>query len=289
MINASEWAFPTSRVQGCFFHYCQSWPSVQTNGMKKMYGKEEVKELISESMAMALLPEHLIESVFDLLREKFRSEPSLTMHEKSKLECYFNFLKNQWLERLGSARLSVFQSEVRTNNYLESSNASLKKRVNSKGPNFWVFTTHLSDQFKDQEIEADQLHGQQQIRKPRKKELITKDGKLRELENLLELGQIDGMAFIVEARKILKRAEKMKDQEMDENAEEEEEDTEAPQDPGPVYDPLNCNICMERRKNSSFDLCGHTACQECALNIFGNDERCHMCRENIERVRPFYL
>ena len=80
MINASEWAFPTSCVQGCFFHYCEScWRYVQTNGMKKMYGKEEVKELISESMALALLPEHLIEPVFDLLREKFRSEPSLTI------------------------------------------------------------------------------------------------------------------------------------------------------------------------------------------------------------------
>ena len=101
------------------------------------------------------------------------------------------------------------------------------------------------------------------------------------------------MAFISEAIKLLRTFDKKKNpfeaEEEIVGEEEENGDNEVPQVPEPLFDPLTCNICMERRKNSSFDPCGHTACQECAYNLYGNGDQCHMCRAQINCVRNCFF
>ncbi|CAC5417623.1 unnamed protein product [Mytilus coruscus] len=51
-----------------------------------------------------------------------------------------------------------------------------------------------------------------------------------------------------------------------------------------------CTICMDREKNAVILPCGHTTCMECATEVYlESNQRCPICRADIEDINPLYF
>ncbi|CAC5389972.1 unnamed protein product [Mytilus coruscus] len=51
-----------------------------------------------------------------------------------------------------------------------------------------------------------------------------------------------------------------------------------------------CTICMDREKNAVILPCGHTTCMECATEVYlESNQRCPICRADIEDMNPLYF
>merc|ERR1711988_701305 len=52
----------------------------------------------------------------------------------------------------------------------------------------------------------------------------------------------------------------------------------------------DCPICQgEVAMRVALQHCGHTCCRECAIKLVEHNQRCHICRGNIEGFLPVYI
>lgn len=121
--------FPSARLAGCFFHYCQA---IRKNAKRFGLSKDiKFSKFVKETCALALLPQNYIASGFQYIRKQ--------LPNSFRWNRFTRYWRRQWL----NANISVFDLVDRTNNYSESFNRSVNTLLKSKHPNIWILIHNL--------------------------------------------------------------------------------------------------------------------------------------------------
>ena len=125
-------AFPTAKKSGCCFHFRQAiYRKVQDVGLAAAYLQDESRnQIIRKLMAICLLPPTLMRNKFHQMQRKVQTQGS------QKMIRLFDYLQTTWLRNsLWSVEnVSVYGSEVRTNNDIEGRHNRLNKRGRNNMP-----------------------------------------------------------------------------------------------------------------------------------------------------------
>ena len=123
MFAAIETELPTTRLSGCYFHFCQSlWRRVAELGMSRAYHRRQrMRRTIRKIMAIAYLPLPLVRQNFYRLRDS-RSVRRL-VRRYPELTDFLIYVQVNYIEgnQFPPRTWNVFNRDVdtRTNNYVE--------------------------------------------------------------------------------------------------------------------------------------------------------------------------
>ena len=134
--NAFMYLFPEMKMIGCWFHFTQAiWKKTQILGLGKLYKTEEIyADWLRKLMALPLLPQSEITSTFSVLEAQVFE---LCGTDKELVNKFKKYIKRIWI--LGEKDLSVYSSQIATNNGCESFHKSLKSSIKVHHPNVWKF------------------------------------------------------------------------------------------------------------------------------------------------------
>lgn len=129
--QACRSVFPSCRLHGCFFHWCQSvWRKVQEIGLQSEYSNDPTaKRVIRHLFGLPFLPHALIPRTFRLLCYDANT---------SKLRSLFRYVQRTWIRQTVSHNnlnmwrpfhWSVFGRDMRTNNSLEGWHNRLNRKA----------------------------------------------------------------------------------------------------------------------------------------------------------------
>ena len=141
LINSAEAVFGI-RAQGCDFHYCQALlKTARKKGlMASLKHNEQFASWFRKLMSINFLPSDMIEPAF---RELSQEPLQLSATTRNQHKSLLKYWEKQWLRNITPERLSVFRSEIRTNNNCESYNAQMPKKIGRK-PGFWPFVRKMN-------------------------------------------------------------------------------------------------------------------------------------------------
>ncbi|CAI6370103.1 unnamed protein product [Macrosiphum euphorbiae] len=152
LMNAVTTVFPESRLQCCWFHFCQSIVRYCRRKNNLLYDLIKTNVIAANVLRMILALAHLpasrghadcqqfcIEDGFREIVAYIQQYPDVYNRMQTFL---FEYIQNFWLNQVGPAFISVFGSEIRTNNYLESFHSQLL-RFFGNHPNIWDFLQKL--------------------------------------------------------------------------------------------------------------------------------------------------
>lgn len=146
LMNAVRIVFPDIKLQGCWFHFCQSVIRYCKRSMNSLFHLFQTSVEAATVLRMVLALPHLPAepqmncsfTMFDGFRiivDYVNQQPAI----RERLQAFlFGYIQDFWLTQITAANISVFGSEVRTNNYVESFHATLKTQI-GKHPNIWDF------------------------------------------------------------------------------------------------------------------------------------------------------
>ena len=147
--NAFKAVIPSINIKGCLFHYCQAiWTHTKKYNLVTCYSKsEQFKKWLKCIMALPLLPQGEIGTVFKILSEEQVEVCETDQRSKRKLIKYIN---SEWASKDG---LSIYSSGFTTNNACEIYHKGLKSKIRIKRPNIWSFMEHLEQTIKKYDLE----------------------------------------------------------------------------------------------------------------------------------------
>ncbi|KRX58679.1 hypothetical protein T09_4300 [Trichinella sp. T9] len=119
LIPAIQGNFPNTRVQGCFFHFCQA-----------------VLRQVKMLMALAFLPVHLVPAGFEIIN----------VGTSGQLEALFQYFQQEWLPATKIKLWNVHGVSVRTNNHLEGWHSRMNKRARKHHLGFYQFLQLILDE-----------------------------------------------------------------------------------------------------------------------------------------------
>ncbi|KRY28631.1 hypothetical protein T01_15589, partial [Trichinella spiralis] len=121
LIPAIRGYFPNTRVQGCYFHFCQAvHRKVGELGLKTRYRQhEETRRKIRMLLATAFLPVPHVNTGVSLL------EAGTT----SKLAALFQYFRQEWMTDERLPLWNVHSVNIRTNNHLEGWHNRLNRKA----------------------------------------------------------------------------------------------------------------------------------------------------------------
>ncbi|CAI6371190.1 unnamed protein product [Macrosiphum euphorbiae] len=140
LMNAVRIIFPHAKLQGCWFHYCQSVIRYCKRSMHSLYDLFQTTVEAATVLRMVLALPHL---------------PA-----EAQINCR---ICQRPTAKIGAVNISVFGSEIRTNNYVESFHATLLTQI-GKHPNIWDFMQKLLIIENQYYLEIDQARRNLQIR-----------------------------------------------------------------------------------------------------------------------------
>ena len=148
LIIAVETELPTTRVEGCYFHFNQSlWRHIQELGLSRGYRDDErLRHVLRKVMAIGFLPTPLVRNNFALLRNARRTRRLIQNY--ATLNEFFAYVQNTYID--GNFRIPIWNvydknMDCRTNNNVESFHRAWNNRVGVRHPNFWIYVRHLKD------------------------------------------------------------------------------------------------------------------------------------------------
>ena len=103
-------------------------------------------------MAIPFLPASLINPTFSLLQM-----PLVEKAELVQLQKLLRYYKKQWLSRIASEELSIFELNISTNNASESYHSRLNSMIKNSHPRIWTFMSTLNEVIKDTDNDIDRL------------------------------------------------------------------------------------------------------------------------------------
>ena len=110
-----------------------------------------------------------------------------TSGAQSSLTRLVHNIKRQWIFKtsIGTNRLSIRESEDRTNNGVESFRAAFRRRILVLHPNLFVFLSRLQNATRPTENMNDlrRLNNHKRTRRPKKKQSLINDIRLRDCIN----------------------------------------------------------------------------------------------------------
>ncbi|XP_060867443.1 uncharacterized protein LOC132942809 [Metopolophium dirhodum] len=139
VINAISLVFNQVKIQGCFFHLCQSvWRQIQNLGLSKMYkDNEQIAKQCKIITSLAFLPVEEIPNEIVNMYLTFTPElfPLIFYFEST----YINGKNGapRFPLEIWNVRHQTIKNSHRTNNFSEGWNSSFNKLVGSANPSFW--------------------------------------------------------------------------------------------------------------------------------------------------------
>ncbi|XP_022164854.1 uncharacterized protein LOC111029917 [Myzus persicae] len=145
LINAAKIVFPESKTQGCYFHFCQA--VIRYTRVKK----SQIFHLITSNLnaicilrmilALPYLPATRIDALPSM--EDGFNEIIKYVHQFPDLAVKLNdflieYIWRYWFLTMSPENVSVYNQEIRTNNYIESYHASLLRLIKPH-PKVWEF------------------------------------------------------------------------------------------------------------------------------------------------------
>ncbi|KRX59228.1 hypothetical protein T09_4827 [Trichinella sp. T9] len=111
LIPTFQGNFPNTRVQRCFFHFCQGvFLQVGRLGLRTNYmNNQEVRKKVKMLMALAFLPVHLVPAGFEIIN----------VGTSGQLEALYQYFQQEWLPATKIPLWNVHGVSVRINNHLD--------------------------------------------------------------------------------------------------------------------------------------------------------------------------
>ncbi|XP_060857935.1 uncharacterized protein LOC132935404 [Metopolophium dirhodum] len=146
LINAVNLVFPESKHQGCYFHYCQAVIRYVRNKRSNIFqlfkADNNAARVLRMILALPYLPATQIGDVLPSMEDGFHSIveyvnqfPYLALQLNPFM---FNYIWGYWFITMGPAAVTVFNEDIRTNNFVESYHASLLRLIKPH-PKVWEF------------------------------------------------------------------------------------------------------------------------------------------------------
>ncbi|XP_022165465.1 uncharacterized protein LOC111030327 isoform X2 [Myzus persicae] len=152
LMNAVQEVFPESRLQCCWFHFCQSIVRYCRRRYNLVLDLIKTNPIAARVLRMVLALPHLppnrgnescpnfcIEDGFRAILQYAHQNNEIYQRMETFL---IGYVQNFWLIQVGPELITVFASEIRTNNYLESFHNQLL-RFFGMHPNIWDFIQKL--------------------------------------------------------------------------------------------------------------------------------------------------
>ncbi|KAJ8685144.1 hypothetical protein QAD02_020937 [Eretmocerus hayati] len=141
--NAVKKVYKNAVVTGCYSHFCQA---LMRNAIKKkaalganLKKDRDRHQILREVMALALLPEELIEPTLDEIEKEAESKYGSYFDE------FFKYIREYWMNERGTARFYVYRKIDKTNNEEESYHSVFKIIFKNKKPSGWQFIDEIID------------------------------------------------------------------------------------------------------------------------------------------------
>ena len=305
LMKACESVFNV-QTRGCWFHFSQAlYKKVRSIGLLHRFRRDgrgqasEFQKLIHCYMALPLLPADEIDGA---MRSLHVQVVTLIPEEQRRLLQFQRYMTTFWLQKITPPRMSVYGFGRRSNNAIESFNATLKRKVKSAHPNIFVFIEHLNNLILSKLADLRTIQNAQRLTRRPPRQQLSNEEKLRNLEESLSRGVLTPVAFLQKACATFHRyvdAIDLSDDDQDEDAnqaagnlpgqadatqEEAEENRDSQVNGARTDEGRMCPICMLTPRNAVINPCGHSACFQCAhtlhnMNWPGN--KCHECRGQI--------
>ncbi|KRZ02936.1 hypothetical protein T11_1088 [Trichinella zimbabwensis] len=138
LIPAIQGNFPNTRVQGCFFHFCQGvlW-QVGRLGLRTDYiNNQKIRKKVKMLMPLAFLPTNLVPAGFEILN----------VGTSSQVEALFEYFQREWLPATKILLWNVHAVAVQTNNYLEVWHSRINKSARKHYLGFYQFLRLIIDE-----------------------------------------------------------------------------------------------------------------------------------------------
>ena len=147
--NSLKKVWPNIRLSGCWFHYTQAiWRKVQKLGLEKVYHQRFGAKFIKRIMVLPLFHANdcMMQRVFCALQSKFNEDKSnMTPEIAAAFEEFFSYVHKQWVfnPKIPNGELSVFGTDVRTNNTTENWNGKIWRDADGKSMTFYKLLKFL--------------------------------------------------------------------------------------------------------------------------------------------------
>ncbi|CAI6361772.1 unnamed protein product [Macrosiphum euphorbiae] len=172
LMLAVQQSFPESQLRCCWFHFTQSIVRYCHRRMNSVCNLIRTNPVAARVLRMVLALPHLpatrndprcpfsMEDGFDAIMDYTRQFPPIEQGMRNFLIGYVQYF---WLLQVGPGLISCFGEEYRTNNYLESFQATLLTQM-QRHPNIWNFIQKLTVLENQYFVEFDQARRNLRIR-----------------------------------------------------------------------------------------------------------------------------
>jgi hypothetical protein len=131
--------------KGCYFHFNQAiFRKCIQLGMKTNYESEVIfKSWIKMIMALALVPEHLIEEAFIILHDTAPAHPNM--------EDFCDYILLTWIQSkhgFSKALWNHYNSKIKSNNMQENYHGKLNNKVGNSHPHIYKILDIIKKQVK---------------------------------------------------------------------------------------------------------------------------------------------
>ena len=181
---------------GCWFHFSKALLAKlkKLNLLAPFKQNPYFRRMIHKYMALPLLPEQAIQEAVQPLHGEVIQ--GLTPYHQRQLRKFRAYFDRFWLGRVGVGRFCVFGLSRRSNNGVESFNASLKRKVKKAHPNFFLFIQELNKVIKAKLNDLTCLQNGRPLGRKRHPEHILNENNLRPLEQRLLHNNITSSHFL---------------------------------------------------------------------------------------------
>ncbi len=138
LLNSLNNCFQNTRIQGCYFHFCQSiYRKIQSLGLSSAYMKNEnFRIFLRFVMALAFLPNNEVKESYLVLEKYFlKMDPAL--------DKFFEYFQRNWIKN--TQLWNVHGETLRTNNDIEGWHFSISRNLGKK-PDIYKFISFLQDE-----------------------------------------------------------------------------------------------------------------------------------------------
>ncbi|CAI6365600.1 unnamed protein product [Macrosiphum euphorbiae] len=171
LMNAVRSIFNESNLQGCWFHFCQAVIRYCRRTLNSVFhlfqNSPEANRVLRMVLALPHLPAEVHPECQFTMAEGFNTiiEYANGIEEISeRLQGFLiGYIQQFWFNQIGASCISVFGSDIRTNNYLESFHSTLLSQL-GRHPNIWDYMPRLLSIENQYYIEMDQARRNLTIR-----------------------------------------------------------------------------------------------------------------------------
>ena len=187
LIVALQQEFPQSRLRGCYFHFCQAvFRQVQKLGFSVDYGNnQELRTKIRMLMALAFVPEQIVQQTFDNLRDE----------APVNIRPLFQYFHQQWFQNIKKEMWNMYGIRRRTNNDVEGWHNRFNNLVDKHHPNIYDLISCIRKEQGFTETLMAQINAGQVINKTNKKYNLLNE-RISKLQQRFDDGEIGVQEFI---------------------------------------------------------------------------------------------